>query len=347
MHRYRLMNGLHQLVGDFPVQNAMSPRAEDLSVGVRVLALAMRRWPRQFRRTAYWWARLYDAIGGGGFSADPRIDRRWPEALQAPVRGARHPYRLRLNTSDWSERRAYFSGSIYQDDLERLIAAIARPGDHFVDVGANIGLISLLAAHLVGREGRVYSFEANPSVFARLKEHVTLNALAERVVLHNVALGAETRQGFLSVDANHAGSGTLTKTEGGAAVEIRRGDVLLPKFDARAPVIVKIDVEGYDLQALRGLISTIADADAAIIIEVTEKLLARIGDTSSGIYDLLRQHGFRGFSFSARLGRFGTTLRVEPARSAREEEQYDALFLRTGSAIEQRLRDQLILQDES
>lgn len=329
---------------NFSAQNATPAErgGRRLGVGLRFLAVAMRRWPRRFRKTAYWWARIYRAIGGGDFAPDPTIDARWPAELQAPVRGARHPYRLRLNTRDWSERRAYFSGSIYQDDLELLISAITRPGDRFVDVGANIGLITLLAAHLVGPKGRVYSFEASAQVFERLKEHASLNGLTDRIELHNVALGAETREGVLSSDTNHAGSGTLTQTGvNGAPVAIKRGDELLPPFGgAGAPVIVKIDVEGYDLQALRGLISTLAGADAAIIIEVTRPLLARIGDTPEEIYALLHEHGFRGYSYTARIGRFGTTLSLTPTRAARDDDQYDALFLRHGSTIEERLASQ-------
>lgn len=303
----------------------------------RLLGHAMRRWPRRFRKTNFWWAKLYEALGGGGYAPDPVIDGRWPSGLQAPVRGARHPYKLRLNIRDWMERRAYFSGSIYQDDLELLLSAIVRPGDHFIDVGANIGLITLLASRLVGPGGRVYSFEPAPSVFERLKEHIALNRLEDRVVLHNVALGAATGEAVLWTEAEHAGAGTLTqKRSDGVTVAVRRGDDLLAPLGATAPLIIKIDVEGYDLQALRGLDSTLAHA-AAVVIEVTPAMLARIGDAPAQIYELLARHGYRGFVYVANIGRFGTQLEMKPSAGSENDEQYDALFVRKGGAVEARL----------
>lgn len=62
-----------------------------------------------------------------------------------------------------------------------------EPGDRFVDVGANIGMITLQAARLVGPSGRVESFEPNPNCFATLERHLAINGI-ENVVAHRVGL---------------------------------------------------------------------------------------------------------------------------------------------------------------
>jgi precorrin-6B methylase 2 len=69
---------------------------------------------------------------------------------------------MELDLAAWSERSAYFLGRFYDLNLQMLMIQILKPGDRFVDIGANIGMLSILAARLVGPSGRVESFEPNP-----------------------------------------------------------------------------------------------------------------------------------------------------------------------------------------
>jgi len=62
-------------------------------------------------------------------------------------------------------------GGVYEPHVKRCLAALLRPGDTFVDVGAHIGYFSMIAASLVGSNGRVYSFEGNSSLFPTLRSN--------------------------------------------------------------------------------------------------------------------------------------------------------------------------------
>ena len=302
----------------------------------RALGAAMRRWPRRFRKGDYLWSRIYASIGGGGFAEDPTTDVAWPAGLQAPTRGERHPYKLRLNLRDWMERRAYFSGAIYQRDLEAALAALVGHGDLFIDVGANIGMITLLGAHLVGETGKVAAFEVNPAVFARLQGHIRHNDLGSRVSAFDFGLADKDGEAHLHLASTHTGIGTLTMGAG-TPVRIRRGDPVFAQFDSARPAVVKMDVEGFEGRVIAGLGDFLARDQVAIIMEVTPAMLARVGDSAAGLYEALKAKGFQGYTFEMTVGRWSTSLTLRPSASPEAAEQYDAIFVKPQSIQADRL----------
>src|SRR5262245_48926459 len=89
--------------------------------------------------------------------------------------GLEHGGRLRLYGDSQLCRLIYLSN--FEAETRSFLEAFLRPGDIFVDVGANIGLFTVLGARLVGKTGEVHSFEPYPPTFARLQENVALNGL--------------------------------------------------------------------------------------------------------------------------------------------------------------------------
>ena len=95
-------------------------------------------------------------------------------------------------------------------------------GDVFVDIGANSGYFSVLAALSVGARGRVFAFEPNPDVRLQLERHVELNAIADRVTISELALSDEDRDDvrlFVSCWPENDGIASLTP----AAETLARG----------------------------------------------------------------------------------------------------------------------------
>ena len=74
----------------------------------------------------------------------------WDSAPWLSVRGKWHGYEMHLNLADWSERQTWFLARYHELDLQLLMNACLRPGDRVIDVGANIGMLSLHAAWRVG-----------------------------------------------------------------------------------------------------------------------------------------------------------------------------------------------------
>lgn len=288
------------------------------------------------RKLDWWCEKLYRRLGGGGYSEDAATDARWPAGLQPPVR-ARDGFRMRLDLSDWSDRRAYFSGEYYQRDLSELLRRIVRPGDRFIDIGANIGLVTLLAARGVGRAGRVLAFEPNPGPLARLREHVAINGL-QQVEVHDVALAEAAGSAELFVASEHTGKGTLT-VDGGAggrvSVRLVRGDDLVRPADSAT--IIKLDVEGYELKVLRGLEQLLRAQDAIVIVEVTDFMLKRVGESAAALCEFLEGLGYESYSFELLQRRWNRGIALRRAPGVQTGEQYDALFARDGRMKRERL----------
>jgi FkbM family methyltransferase len=140
--------------------------------------------------------------------------------------------------------------------VQNILAERLRPGMVFYDLGANIGLFTLLAARLVGDSGRVFSFEPDPENAARLRRNIQRNGFANVTVvekgiwsvtakLNFVISGADSPDhGIGKFAASENGGGTLTQC---VALDDFTRDAAIPPPDA-----LKCDVEGAEVEALRG-----------------------------------------------------------------------------------------------
>ena len=148
---------------------------------------------------------------------------------------------------------------LYELDTERLIRRILRPGDRFVDAGANIGYFTMLAASVVGDSGRVDAFEPQPDNRARLIEHLQRNELADRVRVHPLALGDrdDTVTIHYYIDRLNHGSSTLFVEPDARTrrveVPMRRMDDVLADVDTAPVRLVKMDIEGAEPLAIAGM----------------------------------------------------------------------------------------------
>src|SRR6185436_12486312 len=116
---------------------------------------------------------------------------------------------LNANVTDFVFSGIYFADLPYEEHLTRYFAEHLGPGSVFVDVGANCGYFSMLAAGLVGPSGRVFSFEPNPPVFRELADHLDRNGLRDRVHTFELALGARPDSRTLFVTQQHSGLSTM------------------------------------------------------------------------------------------------------------------------------------------
>jgi FkbM family methyltransferase len=160
---------------------------------------------------------------------------------------------------------------LYELDTARLIKRLLRPGDHFVDSGANIGYFTLLAACAVGKHGRVDAFEPQPDNRARLIENLRRNHLDDRVAVHPQALG--DRPGMVRVyrpadeSRNHGQSSMfLPATVPSTAVDVPAVRMDEALSGAR-PKLVKLDVEGAEPLVIDGMRRLIEQSAPAIILE--------------------------------------------------------------------------------
>ena len=169
-----------------------------------------------------------------------------------------------------------------------------RPDDVFMDIGANIGSYSVIAAGAVG--AHVISVEPIPATFRRLKRNIALNELLDRVELNGVGLSSEASVLRFTADmdtVNHI----MVEGEQGASIEVpvmRMDDLLLGKS---VPAVIKIDVEGHERAVLAGGARTLADARVSAVIMEINGSGKRYGVEDEELIAVMNGHGFHPYSY--------------------------------------------------
>lgn len=172
-----------------------------------------------------------------------------------------------------------------------------RPGDVFIDVGANIGLWTLVAATAVGPSGRVFSFEPNPTTFSRLSENIKLNGKVSRVEAFSKAVSTDERvvsfvcdrQHNLSAISSSASDGPDTKKVPTLALDC----LLANELVASRLAGIKLDTEGHELEALQGASGLIEERRPWLIVEFNTTMLGSdvLGDWPVYRFLAAKQYG--------------------------------------------------------
>ncbi len=164
----------------------------------------------------------------------------------------RDGYRLRFYPSALSAE--YWLNPDARREDEQFISVYLRPGEVFVDVGANIGALTLVAAKRVGDTGRVFAFEPHPRIYSFLMGNVTLNR-RRNVQLFNVALG--DKRGELKLSNYRSDDQNEITESGEIVIPVDTLDSILPNTLSEI-ALMKIDVEGYEKFVLEGATETMA-----------------------------------------------------------------------------------------
>jgi FkbM family methyltransferase len=222
--------------------------------------------------------------------------------------------------------------------LAPVLDATLELGSVFADVGANLGLYTLWAARRVSTQGRVHAFEPVPDVRERLRCNVALNAF-DQVEIVASAVGAEP--GRVTLNRVAGASGRTSRYVHPEAGSIEAPVVALDAYfrGRRPPDLLKIDVEGMELDVLLGARELLASESApAIVFEAGAELLAAAGTPYAELLALLeRQGGYRTFALTPR------GLRREPEGAAVAGSP-NVLSLRPDLAAHERVRERLARQ---
>lgn len=243
--------------------------------------IALRLWP--FRTGL---ARIAHLVGMPAPAA-PLVARR--------LRG--FPLTLRFNPRTCQGRFLYYRGA-FEEHLTDTLRRLLRPGMTFVDVGANAGLFSVVAGHLVGPTGRVIAFEPQRELAAVFSDNMRANGL-DNVVLETVALGAAAGMSPLYQVTENDVQATLALRSDERAigparhVPLARLDEMLRQHGVSSVDGMKIDVEGAELLVLRGFDSWLAARPPRFVfVECVDHLLQRFHNRSRDLIAFLRAYRY-------------------------------------------------------
>ncbi len=216
------------------------------------------------------------------------------QALPATTVRIARGCRMFIEPGDAQGLRIYRAGLNPYDSLGRLFCAVLRPGDTAIDVGANFGYYTVLAARLVGPSGTVHAFEASARMFAYLQQTVALNAF-DQTVLHWRAVAERSgRRTFHEAPAGLSGLGSLrslgAQTAGVSVVPAIALDDLLA--DLPRVRLIKIDVEGADFLALQGMRRLLERDHPYLISEFNAAWFRELGQSADDAFQFLVDHGY-------------------------------------------------------
>jgi len=215
------------------------------------------------------YTRYFPAAAGKRWVWDKVIDPRLSWRRYQGVVAAKDGSRFEVDLPDLIQSRIFYFGE-WEPYITRFIRDRLQPGDVFVDVGANVGYYTLLAAKIVGPSGHVHAVEASPSIFERLRRNVLINGL-KNVTLHHCA-ASDKRQKLSLYRAPRENIGaTTTIPREGFAFDSKVPADTLPSIigsELDKAALVKIDVEGAEASVIRGLLRLLPGMAADWIVEV-------------------------------------------------------------------------------
>jgi FkbM family methyltransferase len=186
-----------------------------------------------------------------------------------PVKG----FKMYVNTQDKVIAKSLITNGSWEEFETDLIFNILKQGDVVVDIGANIGYYTIIAAGIVGKEGKIFAFEPEPGNFELLSKNVTLNGFSN-IHLQNKAISDKNGNVRLYLDKANLGAPSFSEKnifiEKGNFIDVKTltldGYLEDSKFDQKLDFI-KIDAEGAEGLIIKGAQKSLQDNNAIILME--------------------------------------------------------------------------------
>ncbi len=204
----------------------------------------------------------------------------------------------------WGTRHMYYGS--YAPFIIRTMKKFLRPGNIFVDVGANVGYLSAIGAGLVGKTGQVHSFEPVPAYFQRMQRFACLNP-GYKIVPNACALGEMPGMASILVTME-IGQNTMVpglkaseQVKETIEVPVIRLDSYIREKSLKEISLLKIDAQGFEMPILKGVLDSFAASGIRppIICEVIPKAYPLLGYSLADLWCYLGEHGYQVYSLRA------------------------------------------------
>lgn len=203
---------------------------------------------------------------------------------------------LKVPTNDWLGRTLYYFGDI-DPKISWICKHLVGPGDTVLDIGANVGAVSMILAQLVGETGKIHAFEPQlrlANLFQQTLEHNHVS----NVFLHNLALGAQQALLDMYIHPTNSGAASLTRKYEGVeekiSVPVVNTTDYLSQLNLPSIRFVKIDVEGYEYEVIQGAFEYfMTNPPEAILFELNDH---SVSFASQPVIRLFSDLGYRFFN---------------------------------------------------
>jgi len=257
----------------------------------------LRQWRRRLRAGLPWSAFLAELAESEEFAS--RVDRVIPLLSRLDgeiVLGSQLPDGSPIRMGGPCGEQSFVAPLVaargaWEPALTRLLFALLRPGDTFLDGGANLGWFSVAAARATAPGGRVVAFEPGAETRELLRANLARNAV-EAEVRPEALWNATERRSFSLVSeglayAHLAAASTAADAVPCAALD----DLVASGLELGRLTVVKLDIEGAEPQALAGMRATVERHRPTLLVEVNSHCLERLGNTAGDVWDALAALG--------------------------------------------------------
>jgi len=227
---------------------------------------------------------------------------------------------IELEIEDWIAQNIYLLGNYEKEELMFLEHHL-KPDDTFIDIGANIGIYTLLAAKLVEANGTVISFEPFEKNHAQLLKNIALNGF-KNIRAEKKAIDSTSDWMTIFYDPKEANKGMASAYQTGLSekekVETISLDQYLNEKEINKVDWIKIDIEGGEYPALLGMKETLQKYKPQIIIELDPEIIAKTPYTNELISNFLIDLGYRKYFLNS-IG--------QPVDEETEIESFNTIFI--------------------
>jgi FkbM family methyltransferase len=272
-------------------------------------------------------AQLFHRILKPWFLYQPtQVIRRLWTALRAPTSGYK-PLRTSWGISVCADPtrtigRSILTTGVYDLAVSEVLARLISPGETVIDAGANVGYMTLLAAVAAGPEGKVLTFEPHPELFAVIEKNVGAarkDFQIAQIELHNAALGDRSGTAELllpeGLAANDGIARIATASDGAVGVRISvKMETLDDALQDGIASVLKLDVEGFELQVLQGAAPALRSGRIRHIVFEEHQI------EGSDVVAFLRTFGYRIFAVGWSL----RGIALQPVEAGRLATDYEA-----------------------
>lgn len=202
-----------------------------------------------------------------------------------------------LNLDDWISLQLFLCGTYLMEKKEtKFFKKIVKRDYVVIDIGANIGYYTLMAAARVGEKGKVYSFEPSSSTFRILKENININNF-KNVRLIKMAFSDRTGKVKLyQADKTNIGATSIgiPKNFSGTFEEVKciGLDEFIQKEEIKRVDVIKIDVEGAEVKVLNGMKKLLSTQNPKVLIEIKEEMLNQLGYHKEDVYNFFKNYRY-------------------------------------------------------
>ena len=203
--------------------------------------------------------------------------------------------KLNISLDDWIQQQIYFLGDYEKAEIDYLYETL-KPGDTFLDIGANIGLFSLNASTIVGEKGRVFGFEAFGPNYGQFKANITLNSF-QNISAEKMAIS--DKEDFIEILYNDndknvgMASAYLKDYTSKESVKCMQLDSYFMDHQIDKVDLIKIDIEGGEYDALLGMDKIMTELKPKILIEINKEALENSNHNEQELLDLLKKYHYK------------------------------------------------------